>query len=59
MSYLELLLHFENKGLDQLMEAPQEILVPNEEFIRQMEGFNTEIAKIKAKIHEIEDKKKE
>jgi len=59
LSYLELLLHFENKNLNELMEAPQEILIPNEEFQIQMDGFNNEIAKIKSKINAIEDKKKE
>jgi len=41
------------------MEAPQEILIPNEEFQIQMDGFNNEIAKINSKINAIEDKKKE
>lgn len=41
------------------MEAPQEILVPDEIFVKQMDEVNTDIVSIKQKIEEIEDKKKQ
>jgi len=41
------------------MEAPQEILVPDELFVKQMDEVNKDIVSIKKKIEEIEDKKKQ
>jgi len=50
-------LHFENKTLFQLLEAPQEQLVPNEVLQKQLNDVNAEIDAIRAKIKDIEERK--